>query len=157
MTRHHDIWHRVAGLIGAVGMAAAMAGCGPTGNSSVSGKPGKVGGPGNSTAAGAPSNPSVPSDSYHIGSMASEFLQSKARLHILDDDDKVAPRCAQKRFVKVDVVSMPTITAVGSEGVTERKWVEQWTIDRCGASVPYHVFFTEVGNGGAYIAVLPSQ
>lgn len=89
--------------------------------------------------------------------MASEFLQSKTQIHILNDDDKVAPSCRQKRFVKVDVVSLPTITAVGPQGVTERKWVEQWTIDRCGASVPYHVFFTEVGDGGAYFAVLRSE
>jgi hypothetical protein len=86
--------------------------------------------------------------------MASEFLQSKTQMHILDDDDKVAPGCQQKRFVKAEVTRLPTINTAGLEGVTERKWTEQWTLDRCGTTVPYDVFFTEVGDGGAYFAVL---
>ncbi len=86
--------------------------------------------------------------------MASEFLQSKTQMHILVDDDKVAPGCQQKRFVKAEVTRLPTIDTVGLEGVAKRKWTEQWTLDRCGAAVPYDVFFTEVGDGGAYFAVV---
>lgn len=156
MARYHDLWHRAAGLIGAAGVAAAIAACGSSGNSSSSGNPITPSVPSNSSNVSGSTNPDGPSNPYRIGSMASEFLQSKTQIHILADDDKVAPGCQQKRFVKADVVSMPIINTVGSGGVTERKWIEQWTLDRCGAPVPYNVFFTEVGDGGAYFAVRPS-
>ena len=145
MARHHDLWQWAASLIGIAAMAAAIAGCASTGGS---------GSPVNSTSASSVGNPSSTSNPYRIGSMASEFLQSKTQIHILDDDDKVAPGCKQKRFVRADVVSMPMVNSVGLEGVDERKWTEQWTLDRCGTPVAYDVFFTEVGDGGAYFAVL---
>lgn len=129
-------------------MAAAIASCAPTGGSDS---------PANLTSASSAGNPtsiSSPSSPYRIGSMASEFLQSKTQTHILDDDDKVAPGCQQKRFVKADVVSMPTINTVGLEGIAERKWIEQWTLDRCGTSVAYDVYYTVVGDGSAYFAVV---
>lgn len=116
-----------AGLLGIVGLAAGMAGSAFAGSSG---------------------------STYNIGSLASEFLQSKTQMHILDDDDKVAPGCQQKRFVKADVVRKPSVNAVGGKGVTERKWTEQWTLDRCGTTVPYYVYFTEVGKGGAYFSVV---
>ncbi len=115
-----------AGLLGIVGLAAGLAG------SAFAGSTGST---------------------YNIGSLASEFLQSKTQMHILDDDDKVAPSCQKKRFVKADVVRKPTVNAVG-KGVSERKWTEQWTLDRCGTTVPYYVYFTEVGQGGAYFSVV---
>jgi len=115
-----------AGLLGIAGLAAGMAGSAFAGSSG---------------------------SQYNIGSLASEFLQSKAQMHVLDDDDKVAPGCQQKRFVKADVIKKPTVNAVG-KGVTERKWAEQWTLDRCGTTVPYYVYFTEVGQGGAYFSVV---
>ena len=115
-----------AGLLGIAGLAAGMAGSAFAGSSG---------------------------SQYNIGSLASEFLQSKAQMHVLDDDDKVAPGCQQKRFVKADVIKKPTVNAVG-KGVTERKWAEQWTLDRCGTTVPYYVYFTEVGKGGAYFSVV---
>lgn len=115
-----------AGLLGIAGLAAGMAGSAYAGSSG---------------------------SQYNIGSLASEFLQSKAQMHVLEDDDKAAPGCQQKRFVKADVVKKPTVNAVG-KGVTERKWTEQWTLDRCGTTVPYYVYFTEVGQGGAYFSVV---
>ena len=136
MAHHRDFSHRVAGLLSIASMAALITNCASTDSSSSSGIPSSSGG------------------SYHIGSMASEFLQSKTQMHILDDDDKAAPGCQQKRFVKVEVTRLPTINTVGLEGVAERKWTEQWTLDRCGSAVPYDVFFTEVGDGGAYFAVV---
>lgn len=136
MADRHNFSHRVAGLVSIAWMAALIASCGPADSSSGPGAPSSSGG------------------SYHIGSMASEFLQSKTQMHILDDDDKAAPGCQQKRFVKVEVTRLPTINTVGLEGVAERRWTEQWTLDRCGSAVPYDVFFTEVGDGGAYFAVV---
>jgi hypothetical protein len=133
MAHHHDFSRRAADLLNFAWMAALIAGCASTDSSS---------------------SPGTPSGSYHIGSMASEFLQSKTQMHILDDDDKAAPGCQQKRFVKVEVTRLPTINTVGLEGVAERKWTEQWTLDRCGSAVPYDVFFTEVGDGGAYFSVV---
>lgn len=115
-----------AGLLGIAGLAAGIATSAFAGNSG---------------------------STYNIGSLASDFLQSKTQMHILDDDDKVAPNCQQKRFVKAAVVRMPTVNAAG-KGVTERKWTEQWTLDRCGTAVPYYVYFTEVGKGGAYFSVV---
>ncbi len=32
------------------------------------------------------------------------------------------------------------------------KWQEQWVLNRCGTQVGYRVFFTDVGDGGAYFA-----
>ena len=38
---------------------------------------------------------------------------------------------------------------VVDETLNERKWIERWVLNRCGAHVTYDVYFTEVGDGGA--------
>ena len=91
-------------------------------------------------------------DGYNIGSLASPFLQSKTQITILGQDDQKAPGCQQKHFVKAAPAEPPTVRSLGS--VTEKKWRELWTLDRCGDQVNYWVFFTEVGNGGAYYAIV---
>ncbi|HLI12488.1 MAG TPA: hypothetical protein VKY65_12905 [Alphaproteobacteria bacterium] len=96
----------------------------------------------------------APNSVYNIGSLASEFLQSQTQMRILSDDDRAAPACSDKHFVKADVINQPSVKVVGSKGVTERKWLEQWTLDRCGTPLAYYVFFTEIGNGGAYVSVV---
>lgn len=90
-----------------------------------------------------------------IVSLASQFLQSKTQITILSHDDQAAPNCQQKRFVKASPVVQPTVAMAGS--ITERKWQEMWTLERCGTPVNYWVFFTEVGNGGAYYAIVGPQ
>ncbi len=91
-------------------------------------------------------------DGYNIGSLASPFLQSKTQITILGQDDQKVPGCQQKQFVKAAPAEAPTVRSLGS--VTEKKWREMWTLDRCGEQVNYWVFFTEVGNGGAYYAIV---
>jgi len=90
---------------------------------------------------------------YDIGSLATPFLQSKTQITILSQDDQVAPGCQSKHFIKASPAEAPAVNSIGS--VTERKWREMWTLDRCGSQVTYWVFFTEVGQGGAYYAIVP--
>jgi len=90
---------------------------------------------------------------YDIGSLASPFLQSKTQITILVQDDQAAPACQSKHFVKASPAEAPAVNSIGS--ITERKWREMWTLDRCGSKVNYWVYFTEVGNGGAYYAIVP--
>ncbi len=90
--------------------------------------------------------------SYDIGSLATPFLQSKTQITILGQDDKAAPACQDKHFVKASPAEAPAVNSVGS--VTERKWREMWTLNRCGNQVNYWVYFTVVGNGGAYYAIV---
>ena len=89
---------------------------------------------------------------YDFGSLASEFLQSKTEMTILSHDDQAAPACASKQFVKATPNGAPKLLYNGA--IPERKWTEQWTLDRCGTDVNYWVFFTEVGQGGAYYAII---
>jgi outer membrane protein OmpA-like peptidoglycan-associated protein len=91
-------------------------------------------------------------DSYDIGSLASQFLQSKTRMTVLDRDDKAASACREKHFVKADPAGAPVATVI--KGITERKWQEVWTLTRCGANVYYMIFFTEEGSGGAFYAIV---
>ena len=90
--------------------------------------------------------------SYDIGSLATPFLQSKTQITILGQDDQAAPSCQSKHFVKASPAEEPAFHAIGT--VTEKKWREMWTLDRCGSQVNYWVFFTEVGQGGAYYAIV---
>ncbi len=92
------------------------------------------------------------SGAYDIGSLATPFLQSKTQITILGQDDQAAPSCRDKHFVKASPAEAPAIHAIGA--VTEKKWREMWTLDRCGSQVNYWVFFTEVGQGGAYYAIV---
>ena len=93
---------------------------------------------------------------YDIGSIASPFLQSKTQITILSHDDLAAPTSNQKRFVHIDADPQPVLAKTGA--VAERKWKEDWTLERCGTQVHYWVFFTEVGAGGAYYAIVdPAQ
>jgi hypothetical protein len=89
---------------------------------------------------------------YDFGSLASEFLQSKTEMTILSHDDLAVPSCADKHVVKASPSGEPAEQSVGS--VLERKWTERWTLERCGVEVSYMVFFTVVGNGGAYYAIV---
>lgn len=89
---------------------------------------------------------------YDIGSFASQFLQSKTEITILSHDDLAAPDCHQKRFLRVTPVAQPSIQRIGA--IVQRQWQEEWTLERCGIEVSYWVFFTEVGDGGAYYAIV---
>jgi hypothetical protein len=89
---------------------------------------------------------------FNTGSLASEFLQSKTEMTILSHDDLAAPNCAQKQFIKATPNGAPASNYTGA--VEERKWTEQWTLNRCGIEVNYWVFFTVVGMGGAYYAIV---
>ena len=80
-------------------------------------------------------------------SLASKLLQSRAQLRIYRHDDQTDLKCGSRAFVNAEVVSRPRVV---DEVLDERKWLERWVLDRCGAEVPYHVFFTVVGNGGAF-------
>lgn len=89
-------------------------------------------------------------------SLASSLVESRAQLRILKEDDKQDAACAERHFTNTEVVTEPTVKVV-SAAVSERKWQEQWTLERCGAAIGYRVFFTEVGDGGAYFSFLRTE
>jgi hypothetical protein len=87
-------------------------------------------------------------------SLASELLQSRAQLRIYRHDDQADLACQTRNFVAAKVVRQPRIV---DEKLNERKWIERWVLDRCGAHVTYDVYFTEVGEGGAIFTFLEVQ
>ncbi len=84
------------------------------------------------------------------GSLASGLLINKTQTQILRHDDQVDTACLERRFADVVLVGQPAVADAGK--VVERKWQEQWTLDRCGREVGYRVFFTDLGDGGAHFA-----
>jgi outer membrane protein OmpA-like peptidoglycan-associated protein len=91
-------------------------------------------------------------EGYNIGSLASEFLQSKTQATVLEHDDEASPGCQDKHFIKAAPLGSPVSHVIGK--ITERKWREIWTLARCGVNVYYLIFFTQEGNGGAYYAMV---
>src|SRR5271169_7085895 len=89
---------------------------------------------------------------YEIGSLASQFLQSKTQITVLEHDDEASPGCQDRHFIKAAPLATPVSRAIGK--FTERKWREIWTLARCGTNVYYLIFFTEEGSGGAYYATV---
>ncbi len=91
------------------------------------------------------------------GSLASGLLINRAQAQILRHDDQADTSCTQRRFTGVVLVgTMAEIVGAAGEG-SERKWQEQWTLDRCGRAIGYRVFFTDRGDGGAYFAFTPTN
>lgn len=82
-------------------------------------------------------------------SLASLLLQSRAQLRIFRYDDQKDLNCQNRRFVKAKVVHQPRVVSTSRE---ERKWIERWVLNRCGTEVSYHVYFTDVGDGGAFFS-----
>ena len=104
---------------------------------------------------GAPSPAGAGDDDFQIGrSLASTLVRSRTAARILKTEDQTGAPCKDWRFVAAEVVKVPSVIPVSAE-VKKRKWQEQWTLERCGASVGYRVFFTEVGKGGTYFSVTP--
>jgi hypothetical protein len=81
-------------------------------------------------------------------SIASPLLKSKAQIRILSHDDGLTAGCTHKAFDSAAIITQPAFQG-GNRG---RKWQEQWVLNRCGTKVGYRVFFTDVGEGGAYFA-----
>jgi len=88
-------------------------------------------------------------------SMASALLKAKTQVRILKHDDSLAAGCYEKTFSSAEIVTRPVVEVasyVRGKGDSARKWQEHWVLDRCGTKVGYRVFFTDVGNGGAYFS-----
>ncbi len=83
------------------------------------------------------------------GSLASNLLQARAQLRIYRHDDQLDLGCQSRAFVDADVATQPRVV---NQSLDERKWVETWVLDRCGIEISYHVYFTEVGDGGAFFS-----
>lgn len=99
-------------------------------------------------------NPAIADERISDGSLATNLLKSRAQVRILRHDDSVHGGCRAKAFSGISVVKAPARGGRNSEtGVaSERKWQEDWGLDRCGETVRYRVFFTDVGDAGAYFA-----
>ncbi len=83
------------------------------------------------------------------GSLASNLLQARAQLRIYRHDDRIDLGCQSRAFVDADVVTQPRVV---DRSLNERKWVETWVLERCGIEISYHVYFTVVGDGGAFFS-----
>lgn len=88
-------------------------------------------------------------------SLASALAQSRAQNRILINENK-ASGCAERDFVSAEIVKAPANLAKTAE-INEKKWQEQWTVDRCGQQVGYLVFFTEVGLGGTFFSIIEHE
>ena len=88
-------------------------------------------------------------------SLASALAQSRAQNRILLTENKVSG-CAERDFVSAEIVKKPAMLAKTAE-VKEKKWQEQWTVNRCGEQVGYLVFFTEIGIGGTFFSIVEKQ
>ena len=94
---------------------------------------------------------------FQIGrSMASELLVSRTQSRILRTDDEADRVCDRRHFVDARVVKEPE-TIINGSSIPERKWQEYWRLDRCGTEIGYYVFFTVVGDGGAYFSILSTE
>lgn len=80
-------------------------------------------------------------------SLASDLVQSRAQISIFKRDDQVDLSCQQRRFVDSEVLTRPRVV---NKALNERKWVERWSLERCGRQVHYDVYFTAVGDGGVF-------
>lgn len=80
-------------------------------------------------------------------SLASNLIKSRAQISIYKHDDQQDLACQDRSFVNSRVVTQPRVS---NKQTNERKWVERWALNRCGSQVAYHVYFTDVGDGGAY-------
>jgi Putative peptidoglycan binding domain len=82
-------------------------------------------------------------------SLASNLVQSRAQVSIFRHDDQMDVACQDRRFVNAKVVNQPRVV---DQALNERKWIELWSLKRCGRDIQYHVYFTEVGDGGAFFS-----
>lgn len=82
-------------------------------------------------------------------SLATEFVQSRAQISIFRHDDQIDVDCQNRRFVRSQIVNQPRVV---DQSVNERKWLERWVLNRCGQEISYDVYFTVVGEGGAFFS-----
>lgn len=82
-------------------------------------------------------------------SLASDLIQNRAQISIFRHDDQMDLGCKDKRIIRSAVVTQPHVV---NQKLNERKWIERWALDRCGQEVQYHVYFTTVGDGGAFFS-----
>lgn len=100
-----------------------------------------------STLAALPSTAGAATNDPFAASLASDLVRSRAQISIFRYDDQQDLNCVDKRIVGSSVVNRPRVV---NQELNERKWIERWALDRCGQEVQYHVYFTEVGAGGAF-------
>lgn len=82
-------------------------------------------------------------------SLATDLIQSRAQISIFRHDDQMDVGCQDRRFVSSNVVNRPRVV---NQALNERKWMERWSLNRCGQEISYDVYFTVVGEGGAFFS-----
>ncbi|MSO70902.1 MAG: hypothetical protein EXQ88_02635 [Alphaproteobacteria bacterium] len=88
-----------------------------------------------------------------IASLADPLLGSRAQARVLQIDDQADGRCSSRQFTAAHIARMPE--SIHRAGRTpEVRWVEMWSLDRCGARVDYWLYFFDLG-GGAYFSAQP--
>jgi peptidoglycan hydrolase-like protein with peptidoglycan-binding domain len=94
-----------------------------------------------------PQSASASNNGPLAASLASDLVQSRAQISIFRHDDQMDVGCQSRRFVSSKIVNRPRVV---NQALNERKWLERWSLDRCGQEISYDVYFTVVGEGGAY-------
>jgi len=86
----------------------------------------------------------IPGNSYAKAnsSLAIQTWEATATLALVS-----VPTCERHNLVNTEVVSVSEPLRVAGDRATQGKWVERWTYDMCGETVPIKVEF-EVGDMG---------
>lgn len=72
---------------------------------------------------------------------------------VMSSEKSIAPKCKQPKVIRTVVVSRPdTFANEPKTSFIQGKWVERWTVNRCGREVNYRVDFDARGSAGTRIS-----
>lgn len=83
-------------------------------------------------------NPTIRRDVLHVLSVYESALAPKCKLRVVDTQVIEAPK---------------TLEIERGTDLVKAKWVERWTLDRCGSNVTYLIDFDAQGSRGTDIGV----
>jgi len=87
-------------------------------------------------------------------SIASPQLQMDTwNQNIIPVDLAFAPQCQDRKVVNTELIEKPTGVRIEGDRFLAGKWVERWTVNRCGTLVRYTVEYIADGKGGTFIGL----
>lgn len=84
---------------------------------------------------------------------ASPRLQLDTWEMILALDSGADIACKDRKVVNTEVIEQPTGVRIKWGRMVKGRWVERWTVDRCGTRVAYRVEYTADGRGGTFFNI----
>ncbi|HEY4527704.1 MAG TPA: hypothetical protein VJL09_01535 [Candidatus Paceibacterota bacterium] len=86
------------------------------------------------------------------GTMADYLLQEEVVRQLIMGDTVADPSCNRfRRVVRTEVTELPRGQFFPDGRLRSGGWDERWTLERCGAEIPYLVKFIADGKGGTFI------